>query len=61
MPGASCPGHLEYDLVLPALSSITLSGSGDVVGEIAGSGSISYLGDPEVSRRIDGSGEIREA
>lgn len=137
------PGHLEYDLVLPALSSITLSGSGDVAGaevtvtidgsgqvdvrglaakdtavvvdgsgavtlagstdslrvsipgsgdvradeltaldaaatidgsgkalvnatgtldaSIAGAGSITYLGDPEVSRRIDGSGEIRKA
>jgi len=41
------PGYLEYGLVLPALSSITLSGSGAVVGEIAG-----------VTVTIDGSGEV---
>lgn len=28
---------------------------------IAGAGSITYLGDPEVSRRITGPGEIRGA
>ena len=64
------PGHLEYDLVLPALSSINLSGSGEVVGQIAGgdavdlriggSGSIDLadVAGAEVTVTIDGSGRV---
>ena len=44
------PGRIDYDLVLPALSSVTLSGSGAIDGDIGGSGAIELL--------INGSGDI---
>lgn len=44
------PGRIDYDLVLPALSSVTLSGSDAVDGDIGGTGAIEL--------RINGSGEI---
>lgn len=43
-------GFLEYDLVLPALSGVVLSGSGGVFGVLGG--------DDAVELRIDGSGEM---
>ena len=50
-------------------AAVTIYGSGEAQvnatetldASIAGAGSITYLGDPEVSRRITGSGEIRDA
>ncbi len=43
-------GYLEYDLVLPALDTVLLSGSGEVYGELGSTGPVSLV--------IDGSGEI---
>jgi hypothetical protein len=44
------PGYLQYDLVLPALSTVTLSGSGEVIGEMGGT---------DVRVLVDGSGDVR--
>ncbi len=45
------PGPLTYDLTLPALSSITLRGSGTVTGDVAGTGDATL--DLTGSGRID--------
>jgi len=66
IPGS---GDLRADGLTARDAAVTIDGSGKALvnatgtldASIAGSGSIAYLGDPEVSRRIDGSGEIREA
>jgi hypothetical protein len=50
LPGSWRNPRIDYDLVLPALSSVTLSGSGAVDGDIGGTGVIEL--------RINGSGEI---
>lgn len=44
------PGFLEYDLVLPELSTVVLDGSGDVFGALGGAHAVEV--------RIDGSGEV---
>ena len=44
-------GRIEYDLVLPALDTVSISGSGEVTGELAPDGSLAI--------DITGSGDIR--
>lgn len=51
LPGSWRNPRIDYDLVLPALSSVTLSGSGAVDGDIGGTG--------DIELRINGSGEIQ--
>lgn len=68
--GWHSPGRITYDLTLPDLSSIRLSGSGSVTGEAAGSGSraldlsgsgrieLDGLDAQELDVSVEGSGEV---
>jgi len=66
IPGS---GNVRADELTTLDAAVTIYGSGEAQvnaietldASIAGAGSITYLGDPEVSRRITGPGEIREA
>ncbi|MFH1501502.1 MAG: head GIN domain-containing protein [Candidatus Eisenbacteria bacterium] len=61
-------GEYEARELGSAAASITVSGSGDATVSVAetleayvsGSGSVGYYGDPEVDRRVSGSGEVRK-